>query len=147
MSASIELLRAREAELECQMARMLELIDHVTGSASALELELQLHRVVGLWRAAFVLRDRLVYQPVSAGSDGPRAIIAAACRQRMEVLAAEVEEFARCWSSSALISTALPRFRATAVVLVAAMAARLDSERRLLGARDDSALEPPRMVA
>ena len=144
MTTSIELLRARETELERQMARMLELIDHVSGSANALELELQLHRMVGQWRAIFVVRERIVYGPARAGGDRSRAIIAAACQQRMEALADEVDEFARCWSSSALISTAFARFRATALVLVGAMATRLDGERRLLGKRDE---EPRRLVA
>lgn len=147
MMTSIDLLHIREAELERRLALMLDLIDQATGSTRALELELQLHRVVGLWRATFVLRDRLVYQPIAAGGDHPRANLASACRQRMEVLADEVEEFARCWSSSALISIALPRFRASASALVAAIACRLDSDRRLLAPHQG---EPPvqtRMVA
>ena len=147
MMTSIDLLHLREAELERQLAQMLDLINQATGSPRALEFELQLHRVVGLWRAAFVLRDRLVYQPIAAGGDHSRAIFAAACRQRMEVLADEVEEFARCWSSSALISIALPRFRATASALIAAIACRLDSERRLLPPRHGEPPVQPRMVA
>lgn len=147
MMTSIDLLHTREADLERQLALMLDLIDQATGSTRALELELQLHRVVGLWRATFVLRDRLVYQPIAAGNDRPRAIFVAACRQRMDVLADEVEEFARCWSSSALISIALPRFRASASALVVAIACRLDSERRLLPARHGEPPVQPRMVA
>ena len=145
MTTPIELLRAREAELERQMARMLKLIDHVSGSSDALELELQFNRLIGQWRATFVVRDRIVYGPARAGSDRARAIIAAACQQRMDALADEVEDFARCWSSSALIATAFARFRATALVLVAAMATRLDGERRLLGEREVEA--PTRLVA
>jgi hypothetical protein len=63
----------------------------------------------------------------------------------MDILAEEVEDYARSWSSSALIATAMPRFRATAAVMIAAIAARLDGERRLLGESDYAV--PQRMVA
>jgi len=141
----MKLLLEREAELERQMEKMLALVDLAFGDATALELEQQLQRLVGLWRACFVLRDRMVYGPAKASSDRSRAIIAVACQQRMEVLANEVEDYARSWSSSALIALAMPRFRATVVVMVAAIAARLDGERRLLGERDTG--PPARMVA
>ena len=144
MMSPIALLNAREEELERQMVWMTELIDHETGEACALELELQLSRVVGQWRAMLVLRDRLVYRPAVKHPDGARATMAAACQQRMDALAEQVEEFARRWSSSALITTAFPSFRATALVLLAAMTARLDRERRLLG---DLVAEPARLVA
>ena len=144
MMSPIELLHAREEELERQMTWLVELIDHSSGDARALDLELQLSRVVGQWRAMLVLRDKLVYRPAAKHSDRDRATMAAACQQRMEALAEQVEEFARRWSSSALIATAFPNFRATALVLVAAMTARLDRERRLLG---EPPAEPARLVA
>ena len=145
MTASMRLFLEREAELERQMDHMLKLIDLAFGETSALELEQQLQKLVGLWRACLVLRDHIVYSPASDGDDRSRALMAAACRERMDVLAEEVEDYARSWSSSALIATAKPRFRATAAVMVAAIAARLDGERRLLGERDYGI--PERMVA
>jgi len=145
MTASMRLFLEREADLERQIAHMLDMVDHTLGTPTPLEFEQQLQRLVGLWRACFVLRDRMVYGPARAGGDRSRAIMAAACEQRMEVLANEVEDYARSWSSSALIATAMPRFRATIVVLLAAIAARLDGERRLLGERDYG--PPRRMVA
>ena len=120
MMSPIELLHAREEELERQMTWLVELIDHSSGDACALDLELQLSRVVGQWRAMLVLRDKLVYRPAVKHSDRDRATMAAACQQRMEALAEQVEEFARRWSSSALIATAFPNFRLTALVLLAA---------------------------
>lgn len=126
------------------MTWMIELIDHSSGDACALELELQLSRVVGQWRAMLVLRDKLVYRPAAEHHDRNRAAMAAACQQRMDALADQVEDYARRWSSSALIATALPIFRTTALILLAAMTARLDRERRLLG---ETGLKPARMVA
>ena len=61
----------------------------------------------------------------------------------MAALADQVEDFARRWSSSALIASAFPRFRSTAVVLVAAMAARLEGDRRLLGEAPADELASP----
>ena len=144
MISPIELLHAREAELERQLTWLIDLIDQASGAECALELELQLSRVIGQWRAMLVLRDKLVYRPAAKHADRARATMAAACQQRMEALADQVEEFARRWSSSALIASALPIFRATALVLVAAMTARLERERRLLG---ETVVEPGRMVA
>ena len=144
MLSPAQLLRAREEELDRQIVWMTELIDQGAGASGAFELELQLSRVVGQWRAMLVLRDRLVYRPAASHRDRDRATMAAACEQRMEALAEQVEEFARRWSSSALIATAFPSFRATALVLLAAMTARLERERRLLGETVD---EPTRLVA
>ena len=144
MTAPRDLLRIREAELERQMARMLVLIDLFPGEATALGLELQLNRVIGHWRATLVLRDQFVYRPAAKDADRGRAALATACQQRMEALAEQVEEFARRWSSSALITTAFPSFRATALVLLAAMTARLERERCLLG---ETTTEPARLVA
>ncbi|MGI8931754.1 MAG: hypothetical protein ACR2FK_05165 [Sphingomicrobium sp.] len=132
----MRLFLEREIELERQMDHMLKLIDLSFGEPTALELEQQLQRLLGLWRACLVLRDHMVYGPAKTGSDPSRALMADACQQRMDILADEVEDYARSWSSSALISTATPRFRATMAVLIAGIAARLDGERRLLGERD-----------
>ena len=144
MTALIELLREREAELECQMARLCLLVDLYPGDVTALDIELQLSRVIGQWRATLVLRDQFVYRPAAKNPDRARATMAVACQQRMEALAEQVEHFARRWSSSALIATAFPSFRATALVMVAAISARFARERRLLG---DGEVEPVRMVA
>jgi hypothetical protein len=141
----MRLFLEREAELERQMDHMLKLIDLAYGETHPLELEQQLQKLIGLWRACLVLRDRIVYSPASCAEDRSRALMAATCRERMDILAEEVEDYARSWSSSALIATAMPRFRATAAVMIAAIAARLDGERRLLGERDYAV--PQRMVA
>ena len=142
MTASIEALRGREADYAQQMAALLEMIDSAPAEASAIAVQRQFQRVVGRWRVMLVLRDTLVYLPVMTGADRSRAMAAAACRRRIEALAEEVEDFARSWSSSALIATAFPRFRAGLLVLAAAIAWCLDGERRALGDGD-----PMRLVA
>ncbi len=142
MTASIEALRGCEADFARQMAALLKMVDSSPCEASAVELQRQFHRVVGRWRAMFVLRDALIYLPIMTGGDQPRAIAAASCRRRIEALAEEVEDFARSWSSSALIATAFPRFRASLLILAAAIAWCLDGERRALADGD-----PLRLVA
>lgn len=129
----IELVRAHEDELEQQVARLLDLANSYSGPPAAYGLNLQLTRLIGCWRRLLMWRDRLVYRPLASSDDDEMIALGLRCHDRMLVLGERIEGFAIRWSSSVLIATEFPRFRAEIIALTAAMQTRFDGDRALLG--------------
>lgn len=131
MYATTELRNQHDAAMG-MAEHLLDLIDAYRCEADALPIAVQITKLIGLLRVHLAQEDVQLYPELVASGDREIAKMALAYVAEMGGLAHELEQFARRWSSSAVIATDFADFAEAARELVLQLAFRIERENRYL---------------
>lgn len=111
---------------------LVDLIDLYRCDADALPIAVQFHKLIGLLRVHLAQEDVQLYPGLMASGDSETSRLALSYVTEMGGLSDELEEFARRWSSSAVIAGDFEEFAEHARELILQLVFRIERENRHL---------------
>ena len=126
--ATTDSLRRQHHAASLLGTRLRDLVDHYRGGGDAYRVSLQLARLHGLLRLHLIAEDAALYPALLGSGDARTVALAREMQAETGLLAEGLERFMTRWSSSALIGSDFPAFRAELGELLDQLVARIGRE-------------------
>ena len=125
-------MRRQHEEAEEIAAAIVAALNAYRDEYDAIPIARQIGKLNALLRVHFAYEDSILYPLMAGSGNGDAAALARHFGEEMGTLANEFEDFARRWSGPTVIAGMFDRFREEAMVLFAALGARIERENDLL---------------
>ena len=132
MPGKIESLRLQHGAAEEMAAAIMSRIAGYRDEYDAIPIARMIGKLNALLRVHFAYEDTILYPLMMASGDGEAAATAHLFATESGSLAPQFEDFARRFSGPTAIDSMFESFREEAMVLLAALAARIERENDLL---------------